>query len=200
MRTAVFDIESSALDGIGAGILLSAVVQDYHTGSQTVFRLDDHVFKQSDKFGVFEREERELLKDLYESLSAYDLWVGHNIIKFDIKFLMTRAMRLDLPWELRPFAYDTMQAFRRTGILTPQNGFGKPQAGLGAVADALGIPQEKTKIMTGEWWFMLWGNKTSREAAMDACVQHCEGDVSMTAKVYSDLLQRDLKATIKRVF
>lgn len=200
MKAAIFDIESTGLDAVGSGILLCACVIPSEAGAEiATFRLDEYHYKPDKKFGMFERQETSLLNDLVGELGKYDLLVGHNLERFDIKFLMTRAMRLGQDFGLHPFVYDTMKAFRRMGILTPQNGFGKPQAGLAAVADALGLSNEKTSVMAGAWWMSIWQKEEVRIKAMDTIVNHCQSDVRMTRGVYWELLPRDLRANIRRL-
>ena len=200
MKAAVFDIETTGLDAVGSGILLCACVIPSGPGEELkTFRLDEYKYKPDKKYGLFERQEMSLLNDLVGELRKYDLLIGHNIERFDIKFLMTRAMRMGQAFGLHPFVYDTMKAFRRMGILTPQNGFGKPQAGLAAVADALGLSNEKTSVMAGAWWMSIWQKEELRQRAMDTIVNHCQGDVRMTRGVYQELLPQDLRATIRRL-
>ena len=199
MKSAVFDIECTDFDAIGAGILVCASVFDTETKEIHTFRLDDYSFKPNKKCGYLEQEERAELQELLEKLGQYDLLIGHNILKFDLKYLMTRALRRDVEYNLRPFAYDTFAAFRRVGIQTRPNGFGKPSAGFGAVADAFGITESmKTVVYSGEWWMEIWGNKDNKEKAFDAVVAHCESDVKLTYGVYQEILPKDFRANIKR--
>ena len=191
MKTAIFDIETTALDAVGAGFLLCMVAQDAHTGEQKILRLDD--------FRCQVGKEKPLVKAVMELLSSYDLLVGHNIIRFDINFIKTRALRLDLPWSLYPLVYDTLPAFRRCGYLTVQNGFGKPSAGLAMVVDALNGFQEKTAIYPASWWSSVWGDSGARKQAMNHIVDHCCADVRMTSDIYPELLHADNRAYIKRL-
>jgi uncharacterized protein YprB with RNaseH-like and TPR domain len=139
------------------------------------------------------------LEDVHKELSNYHIWIGHNIDKFDIPYLRSRAFRLEVVFDLSPFTYDTLKAFRRTGYLTRQNGFGKPSAGLAMVADFGGIQQEKTAIYPAEWWMQIWGNKKKRIEALQNVVDHCQRDVRMNANVWEFLWNGDKRATMKRV-
>lgn len=191
MKACVLDIEATSLEAIGAGVILCAVIQDYHSGKQTVLRIDD--------FKCAPGKEGPLVDAIVKHLSGYDLVIGHNVERYDLNFIKTRAMRLNVPCDIRPFVYDTMKAFRRCGILTVQNGFGKPSAGLAMAADALQLKQEKTSIYPGEWWQAVYGDKDQRDRLMRFIVEHCKADVRMTAALYRELLPKDSRANIRRM-
>jgi len=199
MRSCVFDIETSDLAAVGAGVLICACVRPLATQRTRTFRIDEYKFKESDEFGFLEREETELLKDVMGELKQYDLLIGHNIDKFDIPFLRSRAFQLRAASEFRPFTYDTCKAFRRVGLRTVLNGFGKPSAGLGHVADFFGIKQEKNGIFPIEHWRTIWGNKLERIEAMNDLADHCQRDVRMNTLIYPALLDMDSRASIKRL-
>ena len=190
MKTATMDIETTSLDAVGAGILLCVVFEDYETKEQKIFRVDEYRCKLG--------KETPLLKDVIEWMNKYQMLVGHNIQKFDINFLMTRCVRLSLDFTPNPFVYDTLKAFRRTGLLTVQNAFGKPSAGLDMVVDALDGVQMKSKIYPASWWESVWDSKGARKQAMNCIVEHCQADVKMNASIYPQLLAMDGKAVIKR--
>ena len=197
MRTAVFDIETTSLAAVGEGILLGAVVRDVGSNCTNMYRIDG--YKGDRRLGFLEREEFTLLDDILCELARYDLLVGHNINKFDLPFLRTRAYRQGLEYKLVPFTYDTYKAFKRIGILTRPNGFGHPSAGLAHVIDYLGVPQKKDGVYPVEWWKAIWGNKKERHDAMDKIMNHCIEDVDMNSQGYPLLLSQDLRASIKRL-
>jgi DNA polymerase III epsilon subunit-like protein len=198
LKTAVFDIETSALEGIGAGMLLCACVRPVSTNRTRVFRCDQYPYEPDPAFGFFERQEKDLLTSLVDELSKYDLLIGHNLENFDLGFIRTRAYRCGVPFPLRPFTYDTMKAFRRVKMRTVLNIVGKPSASMDMVADFLGIDQEKTKLYPVQHWQTVWGNETQRAAAMNDLVDHCQRDVRMNARIYELLLPYDEKANIRR--
>lgn len=199
MRSCVFDIETTSLEAVGAGVLLCVGIRPLATGRTRVFRLDQYSFDKSDEYGCFEREEGALLIDSVGELDKYDLLIGHNIDKFDIPFLRSRAYQFGCAWPAHPLTYDTMKAFRRTGFLTRQNGFGKPSAGMDMVADFLGVVQLKTKIYPREWWLSIWGNKAKRTAALDEIERHNQQDVRLNASIYPILLANDPRVMIRRL-
>ncbi len=199
MRSAVFDIETTDLAAIGAGMLLCVCIRPVSTGRTRDFRIDSYQFEKDPQFGFLEREETALLNDVIGELKKYDLLIGHNIDKFDIPYLRSRAFQLHTPSEMWPFTYDTVRAFRRVGLRTVMNGFGKPSAGLGHVADFFGERQEKNGIFPREHWEAIWGNDAARAEGMKAIVNHCQRDVRMNSAIYPALLNMDTRASIKRL-
>lgn len=199
MKSAVFDIETTALEGIGAGVLICGCVRQLSTNRTITFRLDEYTYKFSDEFGFFERQEKDLLINLLGELKKYDLLIGHNINNFDLGFLKTRAYRHDVPFFLNPITYDTMYAFGRVKLRTIASAFtGKPTKSLAMVADLLGVRQEKTSIYPVEHWQGIWGKKAERTEAMNDIVDHCQRDVRMNSQVYEILLPQDNKLILRR--
>lgn len=199
VKAAIFDIETTSLDGGGAGILLCACVRPLETKRTRTYRLKPKGETQEGK-GFLEAEETELLQELLEELGKYDLLIGQNIAAFDLPMLRSRAYRRGVDFRLTPFVYDTLAAFRRINFRTAPGYNGKPKAALDFVADFLGVEQEKTKIYPVAHWQTIWGNVSKREQAMREIIAHCEADVRMTAKIYEIFLPLDKKAVIKRWF
>jgi DNA polymerase elongation subunit (family B) len=200
MNSAVFDIETTSLEGVGGGILLCVCVRPLRTGRTRTFRIDAYNYDPDPDYGFFERQEKDLLATVLDELAKYDMLIGHNIDRFDMGFLKTRAVILGQPWLLHPFTYDTMKAFRRTGYRTIMNHFGKPSAGMAMVADFLGLEQTKTSIYPAEWWSSVWGNEKKRRETMAHIVDHCVRDVRTNAEMYERLMPVDDKALIRRFF
>lgn len=179
-------------------MLICACVRPLSTNRTRTFRLDEYKYDPDPAFGVFDRQEKDLLVALIDELKKYDLLIGHNINNFDLGFLRTRAYRHNVPFPLNPITYDTMPAFRRVRMRTILNAVGKPTASLAMIADFLGVKQEKTSIFPVEWWQAIWGSETERMEAMNNIIDHCAKDVRMNAEVYQLLLPYDEKVTLKR--
>jgi uncharacterized protein YprB with RNaseH-like and TPR domain len=173
-------------------VLLAAVVKEPGK-KEVIFRTD--VYK--DPLG----KEITLLEALLHRLGQYDLWVGHNIDRFDVPWLRSRAIQLGVDGgeSLAPLTYDTCKAFRRVGFMTVRNAIGKPTASLAHVVDFYRLPQYKTAIYPNEWWETIWGDKPQRKAALDKVVDHCQRDVRNNAMIYPLLLRADRRAKIGRL-
>lgn len=189
MRVCSMDIETSDLAAIGAGVLLCAVVKPFGK-REKVYRADEY----DCRYG----QEKPLLEAVLMELAGYDLWIGHNIVKFDWPWLRSRAVFFGLPEPPRPFLYDTMQAFKRLGYRTRLNAFGKPTAALAHAVDFFGFEQEKTGIYPRAQWDIIWADEKTQAERMGELVHHCVADVLMTERIYRALLPVDYRATIKR--
>lgn len=189
MRTAIVDIECSALEAVGAGFLLCAVVKP-EGGKPKVFRYDTMHCKPG--------KEKRLVQAIVDELMQYDMLVMHNGERFDWNYIKSRAMLFGIDIPKRPLSYDTLKAFRRCGFLTRPNGFGKPTASLAFVVDFLGIEQEKTALYPAEHWKTVWERGEERETAINKLVHHCVSDVAMTEAVYRRLFEVDGAALIRR--
>lgn len=198
MYAAVMDIETTDLGAVGAGIVLCVCIRPMQTKRTRTFSILDNEFEPDPLFGFLEREEKALLEAVRGELSNYHILIGHNLERFDLPYLKSRAFRRGLDFPIHPAIYDTMKAFRRTGYLTRQNGFGKPSAGLAMVADFAGVPQDKTAIYPVAWWESVWSNKKRRIEAMQNIIEHCARDVRMNANIFDFLWAADLRATFRR--
>jgi uncharacterized protein YprB with RNaseH-like and TPR domain len=198
MKSAVFDIETTALEGIGAGMVLCVCIRPTATNRTRTFRLDAYKYEPDPLHGFFERQEHDLMAEVINELGKYEILIGHNIENFDLGFLRTRAYRHALSFPLRPIVYDTAKAFRRVKMRTILNRIGKPSANLDMIADFLGIEQEKTKIYPVQHWESIWANELNRLQALNDIVDHCVKDVRMNAQVYEILLPYDEKVILRR--
>ncbi len=192
MDCATLDLETTDLSAVGHGFILCAVVKPLRS-KPLVFRYDE--------LGCKPAREKKLVRALTDCLSEYDLWIGHNLDRFDFNFLKSRANLLGVPFQLRPLTYDTMKAFRRIGFLTARNPVtGKPRANLDHVVDFFNIPQLKTRVgYPNAHWRTVWGDRQTRGEAMDTLVEHCVYDCVMTEQVYLKEIKLDPVWGIRRV-
>ena len=121
MKSAVFDIETTAIEAVGAGMITCVCVRPLATKRTRTLRLKFNKEWNPSESGFLEKEETELLTEVCEELGKYDLLIGHNIVKFDIPFIRTRCYRRGIPFTLFPLVYDTMAAFGRTKFRTVNN-------------------------------------------------------------------------------
>lgn len=194
MNLCTLDIETSDLAAVGSGMLLCAVVKPQASSSPIIFRYD----KTGDRPG----KEVVMVTRLIEQLARYDFIVGHNLEKFDVPYVRSRALVLGVAYNLRPVLIDTLKMFRRCGYLSRPNGFGKPSAGLSHVADLLGLfrsdKERKTAIFPREQWKVVWESDKVRTKAMDELVDHCVRDTLLTERVFEKLWEVDTKIVLRR--
>jgi hypothetical protein len=158
-------------------------------GEYTVVRFDEFKGKK--------KEEQAITATIAE-LSKYNMWIGHNIERFDYRYLKSKLFLFDLGAMPRPWYYDTCKVFRALGFMTKFNMVGKPAAGLDSAVDFFGFYQMKTKLMPNYVSGALKGPKEKRTEVMNKVVEHCIGDVLMNEKMYFKLIDEDHQTIIRR--
>lgn len=121
--------------------------------------------------------DKKLLKEFTKVANGYDVTIGHNLERFDVKHLRTRiAMhRLDdCKWAEGPI-YDTLAQYRRS--------FAFPSNRLDYIAQTLEIGK-KSPMSLQDWI----GVKNGCKKSLDKMVKYCHNDVKIGAKVYKRLL------------
>lgn len=136
--------------------------------------------------------EKKTLEDFWFVAGQIDLFVGHNIMEFDLKFLLQRSMILGVkptwnrfqelgkkPWDMVKYLdfaryknlpiFDTMQEW---------SSWGSPKVGLEHIALAMGIPTPKEGIDGSEVWTFYKNGKVK-----EIC-DYCMRDVETTRDVY----------------
>lgn len=190
MLGAVVDLETTSLSAVGAGMIVCAVIKPLQEDAE-VLRYDYLNCKPG--------KEKKLVQEIVTRLENFHLLIGHNILSFDWGFLKSRAVSLGVPFKHFPLAYDTMRAFKRTGLRTRLNQIGKPTAALDHIIDFFGLPQEKTRLYPVEHWKTIWETGDDRTKAVQALVDHCVADVEMTEKIYWKLLDLDTTVGFQRL-
>lgn len=136
--------------------------------------------------------EKKTLEDFWFVAKQIDLFVGHNIMEFDLRFILQRSIILGVeptwsrfeepgkkPWDMPRFLsfarykscpiFDTMQEW---------SNWGSAKVGLEHVALALGIPTPKEGIDGSEVWKFYQAGKVK-----EIC-DYCMRDVETTRAVY----------------
>lgn len=114
--------------------------------------------------------DKKLCKQVYEKLSAADMWVTHNGKWFDVKYLNSRFLK----WNLPPLPdiphFDTCQTgFKKLAI----------KNSLKEMAKYLGLGT-KYDVNMDNWVRAYAGSVPS----LKEIVKHCKQDVILTEKVY----------------
>lgn len=191
MRCATFDIETSGLEAVGAGFLLCVVIKPLDR---------KHITLRYDKLGLSPGKEKLLVEMSLDELGKYDLLIGHNIISYDLAWLRSRATQFGIAYNLEPFAYDTLLAFRRVGYKTVPGFKGNPRASLGHVVDFFGVTvQKKYPIFPRQHWKAVWEVGEEREKAMNHIVSHCVADVYANEQIYWPIMKADRVWGLRRV-
>ena len=125
-------------------------------------------------------EETEIINAFWKLAADCNLFVGHNILDFDLRFIYQRSIIHQIkPSRDLPFArfrnapiYDTMQEWSK---------WGREHASLDALSKALSIPSPKESL-DGSKVYPYY-----RAGKLAEIVEYCKRDVDSTRQVYRRL-------------
>ena len=129
---------------------------------------------------VLQGDETEILRGFWKIVPDCNLFVGHNILDFDMRFLYQRSVILQIkPSRDIPFArfrnapiYDTMHEWSK---------WGREHASLDTLSKALDIPSPKEKL-DGSKVYPYY-----RAGKIPEIVEYCKRDVESVRQVYKRL-------------
>ena len=146
-----------------------------------------------------DNNEKKTLEDFWFIAKQIDLFVGHNIMEFDLKFILQRSIMLGVkptwtrfmepgkkPWDMikhLDFArYKSLPIF---DTMHEWSNWGNPKVGLEHLALAMGIPTPKEGIDGSEVWNFYKAGKVK-----EIC-DYCMRDVETTRAVYKRIAFED---------
>lgn len=128
---------------------------------------------------TFSGEESEILKSFWEIAKMADLFIGFNILDFDLRFIYQRSVILKIkPSIFLPFSryrdnpiYDVMWEWCKWGT--------QGKISLDKLAKALDLPTSKGGDVEGKNVAKAFGEGRIKEIC-----KYCEKDVELTRKIY----------------
>ena len=129
---------------------------------------------------VLQGEETEIIKNFWKLAVDYNLFVGHNILDFDLRFIYQRSVihqikpSRDIPFTRFRNApiFDTMQEWSK---------WGREHVSLDNLTKALGIPSPKENL-DGSKVYPYY-----RAGKLPEIVEYCKRDVDSVRQVYRRL-------------
>lgn len=139
-----------------------------------------------DKASILTGKEKQILKDFWDLAVDVDLFIGHNILNFDLKYIWRRSVILGIkPSREISFArfrsdqvYDTMQEWNKWE-------FGE-KTSLNLLAKILDLPTSKDKMNGSEV------QKFHEDGRDNEIYEYCKKDVELTRKIYYRMNFQDL--------
>lgn len=145
-------------------------------------------------------DERKTIAEFWRIAADVDLFVGHNIMEFDLRFILQRSMilgirpswnRFEIPG-VKPWDQGKMLSFARYrnnpifDTMQEWSSWGRSAVGLEAIALAMGIPTPKGGGIDGSqvYDFFLAGK-------VDDICEYCKRDVDTTRQVYKRMRMED---------
>jgi len=129
---------------------------------------------------VLQGEETDIIKGFWKIVPDCNLFVGHNILDFDMRFIYQRSVIHNIkPSRDIPFTrfrnapiYDTMQEWSK---------WGREHASLDTLSKALGIPSPKENL-DGSKVYPYY-----RAGKLPEIIEYCKRDVESVRAVYKRL-------------
>ena len=129
---------------------------------------------------VLQGEETEIIKNFWKLAADCNLFVGHNILDFDLRFIYQRSVihqikpSRDIPFTRFRNApiYDTMQEWSK---------WGREHMSLDSLSKALGIPSPKENL-DGSKVYPYY-----RAGKLPEIIEYCKRDVDSVRQVYRRL-------------
>jgi hypothetical protein len=129
---------------------------------------------------VLSGDEKEILKKFWEIAKEVDLFIGHNILEFDLKFIYQRSVILGIK-PSREISFRKYQSSPVYDIMHEWDRWGGNYTPMDDLARAMGIPSSKTD---------LDGSKVHqyyKDGKHQEIIEYCCKDVEVTRKIYKRL-------------
>ncbi len=130
-----------------------------------------------------DEDEKKMLENFWEAAKDVDLFVGFNVMDFDLKYLIQRSiingvkpktkMRLSFARYRSDPIYDIMHEWNQWS--------GRSNVSLDSLARALGLPTSKTNMDGSEVYSYYKKGKVK-----EIC-NYCNADVEVTRKIYKKM-------------
>lgn len=133
---------------------------------------------KTNKASIIKGKEKDILEEFWEIARDVDLFIGHNIIDFDLPFIYKRSIIHGVePTRKLNFAryrsepmYDTLREWEKWSL--------RSQTSLDTLAKILGLPTSKDDINGSQVYETYLKGETAR------IYKYCKKDVELTRKIY----------------
>lgn len=131
-------------------------------------------------------DEKKILQDFWKVAEAADLFIGFNLIDFDLRFIYQRSIVLGVkPTRELPFAryrnnpiFDIMHEWKKWNM--------NASISLDTLAKVLGFPTSKGGAIEGKDVA-----KAFKDGRIKEICEYCEKDVELTRKIYHKMTFED---------
>lgn len=132
---------------------------------------------------ITKENEKEMLQEFWQVAKNIDLFVGFNIIDFDMRFIIQRS----IIWGVQPTQNLSFARYRSSPMYDVMYEWSKwntqDKVSLDALAKALGIPSSKGGAIEGKDVA-----KAYEDGRIQEICEYCERDVELTRKIYKKMV------------
>lgn len=134
-----------------------------------------------EKVAVLKGDEKDILKKFWDTARGSDLFVGHNILEFDLRFIYQRSVVL----KIRPSKEINFAKYRNFPVFDTQQEWtkwGRNGESLDTLAHAFGLPSPKEELDGSKVWEYFKAGK------IDEICEYCKRDVEVNREVYKRMV------------
>lgn len=136
---------------------------------------------------TIQNSEKEMLQEFWNIAKNIDLFIGFNIIDFDMRFIFQRS----IIWGIRPTKYLSFARYRSDPMYDLMYEWSKwnqqDKISLDTLAKALGLPSSKGGAIEGKDVAKAYEDGRIKEIC-----EYCEKDVEVTRKIYKKMVFEDI--------
>lgn len=130
--------------------------------------------------GIITGDEKEILIQFWDIAKDVNLFIGHNILDFDMRFIMKRSVihgvkptvEINFAKYKNDIIYDTMREWER---------WSEKKIDLDKLAKVLGLPSSKTELNGSQVYNYYI------EGKLEEIYNYCKADVSLVRKIYNKM-------------
>ncbi|MCX6763987.1 MAG: ribonuclease H-like domain-containing protein [Candidatus Moranbacteria bacterium] len=128
----------------------------------------------------FDGDEKKMLEEFWNIAADANLFIGHNIIDFDMRFIFQRSVinGIKPSWDDRDLSFARYRSYPMFDTMREWTKWSMNNIGLEHLALALGIPSPKDGIDGSQVY------KFYQEGKVKEICDYCQRDVETTREVY----------------
>jgi len=131
----------------------------------------------------FDGDEKKMLAKFWELANDVNLFIGHNIIDFDMRFIVQRSVVNGVrpSWDERDLSFARYRSAPMFDTMREWTKWSMNNVGLEHLALALGIPSPKDGIYVSQV-YDFW-----KKGKVKEILEYCKRDVETTQEVYKKI-------------
>jgi predicted PolB exonuclease-like 3'-5' exonuclease len=126
--------------------------------------------------------EKEMLTKFWEIAKDVDLFVGHNILDFDLRFIIQRSIVLGVKPSRLDLSFARYKNFPIFDTMEEWSKWGRNSESQDTLAHAFGLPSSKEEMDGSEVWEYF------KKGKIKEICEYCKRDVEVNREVYKRMV------------